>query len=74
MTRLSKDQASYLREITRQRAKHDRQMARVESLREQLNEMLRVGRNMGISTHRLAEASLLSQPRVQQLTTPTPQT
>ena len=72
MTRLNGDQVLYLKAIVRQRARHDRAMAKADQLREELDEMLRRGRDMGISTHRLAEASALSQPRVQQITTPSP--
>ncbi len=68
MTRLSAEQAAYLKEVATQRNRVDRLQERADSSRDNLNDMLKRGRELGISTHRLARAAGISQPRVQQIT------
>lgn len=67
MTRLNDDQRDFLREVRRQRAKWQRLLKAAATVRGGLDEMLVQGSELGISTHRLADATGLSQPRVHQI-------
>lgn len=67
MSRLTEDQRAYLKAVGKKRTQLNRHLKTVDAVRAELDSMLVEGAGKGISTHRLANASGLSQPRVHQI-------
>lgn len=67
MSRLTEEQRAHLKSVGRQRTRWQRHLKTAAEVRTGLDEMLINGAHMGISTHRLAKAAGLSQPRVHQI-------
>lgn len=67
MSQLSEDQRAHLKTVSKKRTQWQRHLKTAAAVRTELDTMLIDGAELGISTHRLAKAAGLSQPRVHQI-------
>lgn len=67
MSRLTDEQRAHLKSVGKKRTQWQRHLKTAANARSQLDNLLVEGAQKGISTHRLAHAAGLSQPRVHQI-------